>query len=71
MQSSFYTTEMMAKARIAETLQKAEHDRMVRIADEGSGWSEGYRPRWPNLETIRLSRVTLPRLPRLARLFAR
>ena len=68
MQSNAYTLGLMARARIAETLQEAEHDRMVRVADEGSGRSEASKRGWPNPETIRLSRVTLPRL---ARLFAR
>ena len=65
MHGNFYTTEMVTKARIAESLQQAEHNRMLRIAAEGSGQPAKSRRGWPNPAMIRLSRVTLPRLVRL------
>jgi len=68
MQANFYATEMAAKARIAEGLQRAEHGRMLRLAAGGAGEAGESRRRWPDPAEIRLSRVTLPRM---ARLFAR
>ena len=68
MHGNFYTTEMVIKAKIAESLQRAEHNRMLRLAVEGSGQPAKSRRGWPDPSAIRLSRVTLPRL---ARLFAR
>jgi hypothetical protein len=68
MHGNFYTTEMVTKARIAESLQQAEHGRMLRIAAEGDGPSAKPWRGWPDPSAIRLSRVTLPRV---ARLFAR
>ena len=68
MHGNFYTTEMVTKARIAESLQRAEHGRMLRIAAEGDGQQAKSRRGWPDPSAIRLSRVTLPRM---ARLFAR
>ncbi len=68
MHGNFYTTEMVTKARIAESLQQAEHGRMLRIAAEGAGQSGKSRRGWPDPAAIRLSWMTLPRL---VRLFAR
>jgi hypothetical protein len=68
MHGNFYTTEMVTKARIAESLQQAEHGRMLRIAAEGAGQPAKSWRGWPDPSAIKLSRVTLPRM---ARLFAR
>ena len=65
MHGNFYTTEMVTKARIAESLQQAEHDRMLRIAAEAAGQQAKPRRGWPDPSAIRLSRVTLPRMARL------
>lgn len=65
MQGNFYTTELVVKARIADSLQEAEHTRMVHIAAEGAGEPQG--PQWSSRDSVAdgLSRVKLPRLTRL------